>query len=69
MSAKIYLTTDKAGSPTHPSGKYRAIISRGSPQRGDRKIEVLDIGLFDDPKDAKGWFDQQMIMQPWVKRN
>lgn len=65
---RIYLTT--APAPRQPE-KVLAIITIGSPQKGDKDIQVLTLETF--PKevpyaDIQTWFERMMVEQPWNTR-
>lgn len=47
---------------------YLAVISDGSPQRGDENVEVLDVELCSSVAGAKEWFERAKIMKPWETR-
>jgi hypothetical protein len=58
-----YLTYDK-----NPKGKgILAIISLGSPQRGDAETTICDIEICKNVKAAKKWYARQMKTKPWQK--
>lgn len=61
----IYLTIDKA---TDAKGGYIAVISDGSPQRGDIHVTVLSVERCRNPKAAKRWYRDQMQTRPWETR-
>ena len=50
----------------NPKGKgILAIISKGSPQRGDMQITVCDLEICENMKAAKKWYKRQMKSRPW----
>lgn len=51
-----------------PKGRgILAIISLGSPQRGDEEVTVCDVEVFPSKKAAKKWYRRQMKARPWEK--
>lgn len=56
MVLGVYLTVKK----DKKEGGYIAVISKGSPQRGDKDIVVLTVGRCKTIKDCNSWYDQQM---------
>jgi len=44
-----------------------AIISLGSPQRGDADVIVLKTGIFPSAEAAGVWFREQMETRPWER--
>lgn len=65
MTDKFYLsTTPDKKDPT----KLLAIITIGSPQKGDTNIEICDVKIVDDQEAAVEWFNQMLVEQPWEKR-
>lgn len=49
-----------------PKGRgILAIISRGSPQRGDKEVTVCDIEVCKNMKAAKKWYRRQMKTRSW----
>lgn len=61
----IYLTVGD-----DPKGRgLLAIMSRGSPQRGDKNVTVLTLEVVKNMKEAKAWFRRMKIEQPWEIRN
>lgn len=60
---RYYLT---CGSDPHGRG-ILAIISLGSPQRGDDEITVCDMEVCKSMKAAKKWYRRQMKTRPWEK--
>lgn len=65
---KIYLTVDRKKRQPENDG-YVAVISQGSPQRGDKNITVLSVEIVQNIKEAKAWFERMKVEQPWVERN
>lgn len=60
---QIYMTYDLGD-----DGRVVAIISRGSPQFGDKTIEILAIESFDEgttEAELDIWFKRMQILQPW----
>lgn len=56
-----YLTTGD-----DPKGRgIIAIISLGSPQRGDKEVTVCDVEVCKNVKQAKKWYRRQMQTKPW----
>lgn len=52
-----------------PKGRgLLAIISEGSPQRGDKNVTVCTLELVKNMKQAKKWFRQMMAERPWETR-
>jgi hypothetical protein len=64
---RFYLSFQKQTEGEH-KGKYLAVISLGSPQRGDRNITVCDVEIVPTPKAAKKWFSAKMNERPWEPR-
>ena len=62
---KFYLTTCPA-----PKGEgLLAVISLGSPQRGDESVTVCTVEIVPNIKSAKRWYRRMMIERPWEQRN
>jgi hypothetical protein len=52
----------------NPKGRgILAIISLGSPQRGDAEVTVCDLEICKNMKAAKKWYRRQMKTKPWEK--
>lgn len=54
-----------------PDSKGRgllAVISRGSPQKGDTDVLVCDVKVVVDMEEARAWYHQMMIERPWEQR-
>lgn len=56
-----YLT---CGDDPHGRG-ILAIISLGSPQRGDKEVTLCDLEVCKNMKAAKKWYRRQMETKPW----
>lgn len=54
-SRKIWLTTK-----VMDNGRLLGVISKGSPQKGDKKIDILEAKWCEDRADAEAWFDLYM---------
>ena len=61
---RIYLTVGPA-----PDGDLLAIISQGTPQRGDETCTVLEIKSVVSSSEAKTWFNRMLVEHPWEVRN
>lgn len=62
---KYYLTTGP-----NPKGEgYLAVISLGSPQKGDKNVMVCNLKVVATEKDAQAWYAEQMELLPWETRN
>jgi hypothetical protein len=49
-----------------PKGRgILAIISLGSPQRGDKEVTVCDMEICPSMKAARKWYKRQMKARPW----
>jgi hypothetical protein len=64
---RMYLTVDKEKRQPQNDG-YIAVISQGSPQRGDENILVLDVTIVQSHEEASAWFDRQCHERPWEQR-
>jgi hypothetical protein len=52
----------------NPKGRgILAIISKGSPQRGDQDVVICDLEICKNMKAAKKWYARQMKTRPWEK--
>jgi hypothetical protein len=52
-----------------PKGRgVLAVISLGSPQRGDKDVTVCTLEIVKNRKEAKQWFRRMMIERPWEAR-
>jgi hypothetical protein len=60
----LYLTTG----PDKEGRGLLALISDGSPQWGDEEITVLDVEIFQSIEEAREWFAEMQILQPWNRR-
>lgn len=65
---RIYLTTGPL--PSRPD-EVLAIVTIGTPQKGDKDVQVLTLETF--PKgtphaDIQSWFERMMAEQPWNSR-
>lgn len=68
-SNQIYLTTGPC--PRQPD-KLLAVVSKGSPQRGDKDVEILTLETFAKGTEyakIKAWYDRVVVEQPWQKRH
>lgn len=65
--SRIYLTVGKKKLPDGQG--YLAVISQGSPQKGDAETIVLDCEVVPNMKAAKAWYRRQMLLKPWEARN
>lgn len=61
---QYYLTTGPDG-----QGRLLAVCSRGSPQKGDRDVIVLDVEIVRDEAEARAWFERVLIERPWEARS
>ena len=61
---RLYLTV-----APRSDGGLLAIISQGTPQRGDKTSTVLDVTSVATREEAKTWFDRMLIERPWEARN
>lgn len=65
---RYYLTTDI----DDESNTVIAVISIGSPQKGDKKVLVCSVERFDinddTDYDIQKWFEEQIRLEPWVIR-
>jgi hypothetical protein len=66
METKLYLTVSPDKRQPQNDG-YVAIISEGSPQKGDKDIKVLSIKIVSEQDEAKTWFKRMIIERPWEK--
>lgn len=64
----IYLTVDRQKRQPQNDG-YIAVISQGSPQRGDEHCTVLTVEVVKNMKAAKAWYRRMKIERPWEPRN
>lgn len=65
---RMYLTVDREKRKPQNDG-YVAVISLGSPQRGDEECVILDVEVVKNMKEAKAWYKRMRIEQPWVTRS
>ena len=62
---KFYLTVGD-----NPKGKgLLAVVSLGSPQRGDEKVMVCTFEVVPNMKAAKKWYRRMLVERPWEMRN
>jgi len=61
---RLYLTV-----APRSDGGLLAIISQGTPQRGDKTCTVLKITSIATKEEAEAWFDRMLIERPWEARN
>lgn len=64
----LYLTTGMESKPPH---RQIAIISDGSPQKGHKKVTILDVEAF--PRDApreviERWYARMQVERPWEQK-
>lgn len=63
---QIYLTV---GSDPKDETQLLAVMSLGSPQMGDKNVEILTLETFDDGPEAKNkinkWFERMLMVRPW----
>lgn len=53
----------------NPNGRgLMAIATLGSPQRGDKNVQVLDVELVQSKEEANEWFQRVMKERPWETR-
>ena len=64
---RFYLTVARKKRQPQNDG-YIALISQGSPQRGDSETIVLSVDIVKNRKEAEVWFEQQLLTRPWEKR-
>ena len=57
-----YLTT------AMKDGVMIAVISLGSPQKGDKDITVCSVTSVKDVYEARQWFARMMLEKPWEVR-
>ena len=65
---RVYLTVAREKREPQRDG-YVAVITRGNYQLGDKDVTVLDVEIVQNMKDAKKWFKQMLVEQPWEPRN
>jgi hypothetical protein len=58
---KYYLSTMMQDT----TGDILAVISLGSPQKGDKEVVVCDVERCKTKAEAEAWFRQQMMLKPW----
>jgi len=63
--SKLVLTT---GPHPRKPGKLIAVLSRGSPQRGDDDVMVLSVEVVDDMQAAFVWANKAIQSEPWETR-
>jgi hypothetical protein len=64
---RIYLTVAREKRQPQNDG-YMAVLSRGSPQLGDKTVVVLDVTIVQSMKEAKAWKKRQLETCPWETR-
>ncbi len=64
----MYLTVARQKRQPENDG-YIAVISYGSPQRGDSNVRILDVELVQSRKEAKAWYKRMQVERPWESRN
>lgn len=65
---KIYLTVATEKRQPQDDG-YIAVISQGSPQKGDGMTVILDVELVANLDEAEQWFEKMLVERPWETRN
>lgn len=61
----IYLTVGK-----NPKGRgLLAVMSYGSPQKGDADVRILTLEIVKNMKAAEKWFKLMAVERPWETRN
>lgn len=65
---KIYLTVANEKRQPQDDG-YIAVISQGSPQKGDGVTVILDVELVANLDEAEQWFERMLVERPWETRN
>ena len=61
---KVYFTHGQL-----EDGRYLGVISRGSPQRGDKNVEVLDVEALGTEREIIEWGLRTMEESPWEPRS
>lgn len=64
---RIYMTVDRKKRQPQNDG-FIAVISQGSPQRGDDQVTVLSVEIVKNKKAADIWFKRQLAERPWEAR-
>lgn len=60
---KIYFTHGQLD-----DGRWSGVVSRGSPQRGDEKVEVLTVEALPTEYEIKEWGERALKEHPWEPR-
>ena len=61
---KIYMTVGK-----NPRGEgLVAVLTQGSPQRGDEHITVLTVTVVSSNAEAHVWYEKMLREKPWETR-
>lgn len=62
------LTIGDNPSRKRPAKPLLAVVTDGSPQLGHKDVEVLTLETFDTCEQAREWYKEVIVTQPWMTR-